>query len=246
MSDTKRESVITKVRALRAITVENGATEAEAQSAAAKVDQLLRDYEINLSETEVRQMECIKVMVSLPKAGKQAPINNGLLAIARFCDCKVWYDSDELTGETQLAVFGFETDVVVYEYLYYLIQRAIERETGSFTMLNFEYNQMSKFHQRQARDSFSLGLVDRVGERLKEMRNHRDQWHKQATGTSLVVVKSAQVQDEFDKLNLDLRKSKTRRTAGDAAAFSRGRSAGDRVGLNKGVKGYASTKKLSA
>ena len=49
----KRKAVIAKIRALMAKTVENGATEAEAKAASAKIHKLMSAYAIELTDTAI-------------------------------------------------------------------------------------------------------------------------------------------------------------------------------------------------
>ena len=51
---SERERIAARIRALRAKTVENGCTEAEAMAAAKKLAQLLADYNMTMDEADLR------------------------------------------------------------------------------------------------------------------------------------------------------------------------------------------------
>jgi hypothetical protein len=61
-----------KIKALAAKTLDNGCTEHEAMTAATKVGELLEQYNLSMSECDVREEKCIKKTVGMGSAKWQA------------------------------------------------------------------------------------------------------------------------------------------------------------------------------
>jgi hypothetical protein len=226
--DKTKQARIARLRALMQKTTQNGCTEAEAQAAAAMVDKLLGEYEIDLTELEVKSQDIIQLDVEC----REHEVTTAALDIANFCDCRVW-----LSGPS-ICFLGLELDVEVAEYLTLLFVRAIDRETASTTFMNPAYAALPKPAKREFVHSFQAGMAVRLGERLKEMKSKRD-WTAKGSGTDLVVVKSALVNQAYDGLGLKLGHGRGRAIK-DTAAFAAGRVAGQGVALNAGVKGSKS------
>ncbi len=116
-----------RIKALTEKTVANGCTEAEAMSAAAMVGRLLERYALSMDEIEVRTARCVQVEVALGSK-RRRPIDGCVLAIARFCDCKVWLapakpanpndpTHDAASAGIRYIFFGCETDTALAAYL---------------------------------------------------------------------------------------------------------------------------------
>ena len=239
---SKREDLLRRIRGLMAKTTANGCTEAEASAAAEHVDRLMAEYDVNLTDLEVRDQTCVQVAV--PTGAKDwHPVEFTASAVAAFTDTKCW-----LTTVQRLRVvnyFGLKTDVEIAEYLTFLFRRAIERETASVGMMDFKWQSMNNRQKQDARDSFGLGMAKRLSERLRELKSKRDWTTEHATGRSLIVVKGAVVTEQYAKLNLKLGKGKGKPIR-DPAAYQNGQKAGDRVTIQPGVSGRAQTDKQIA
>jgi Protein of unknown function (DUF2786) len=68
----QRAAILKKIRALMAETTERGATEAEAKIAAAKIDELLKEYDISRTEMGVKTGTCVERNVSNPTKRQHA------------------------------------------------------------------------------------------------------------------------------------------------------------------------------
>jgi Protein of unknown function (DUF2786) len=226
-SETARNKMIERIRGLMAKTVANGCTEAEAKAAADHVDRLLATYELDLTEVTVKEQEIIKFEIKL----LHHPVRHAAVRIGAFCDCKVWAEGGFL------AFLGLEIDTNVAEYLTLLFQRAIDRESGSFMLLNPDLAMLSARSMQTATESFSLGMAARLGERLVELKSKRD-FAKKATGFDLVLAKGALVNEAFDSLGLHLKNARAE-FVGDRRAYQAGRDRADTVNISQGVAGRA-------
>src|SRR5947208_16015947 len=73
----------TRIQALRAKTIDNGCTEAEVLSAAAKVAQLLDRYDLSLTDVEIREAPCERLEYETrPK--KRIPLDDCKSTVANF------------------------------------------------------------------------------------------------------------------------------------------------------------------
>ena len=93
-----------RIQALRAKTIDNGCTEDEALSAAAKVAELLDRYDLSLSDIDIRAAPCERRVYETWRK-KRIPLDDCIGAVAHFCDCRVWREKN-LAGESRY-VFRF-------------------------------------------------------------------------------------------------------------------------------------------
>jgi hypothetical protein len=220
-----------RIQALRAKTVSNGCTEDEALSAAAKVAELLDRHDLSLTDIELREAPCEQRAYETRRK-KRIPLDDCIGAIAHFCDCRVWREKNAV-GESSYVFFGLRSDVEVAHYLTELIDSAVRAELGRFKA-SAEYARFRHQQRHLANASFALGMVASIADKLTKMKASRDQVN-QSTGRGLVVLKTAVVDAEFDKLDLKLR---TRRSQGrmvSMTAYEAGSVAGAALTMVPGI-----------
>ena len=231
-----------RIKALTEKTVANGCTEAEAMSAAEMVGRLLERYALSMDEIEVRTARCVQVEVELGSR-RRRPIDGTVPAIARFCDCKVWLTPaarEGVSGEKPKGIryifFGFETDTALAAYLFAVIDRAIKTETSGFKLAN---PRLKAIKLRRASSSFQHGLVARVAARLETMHAEREAAVRaqRATGTALMIVKNQVVEEAFRETDVKLVNMYGLGAKVIPSAYQAGLVAGDRVNLNRPVRG---------
>lgn len=223
----------TRIQALRAKTVDNGCTEEEAVAAAAKVAELLDRYDLSLSDVEIRKQSC-EMLVFETWRKKRIPLDGCIVAVADFCDCRVWREKNP-DGDFRYVFFGLRSDVAVAHYLTDLIDTAVRVELGRFKTspdyLRFKHNQ-----RHMANSSFSLGMVSSIATRLTVMKAERDAANRR-TGRDLVVVKAALVDEELARLDLTLKRGRGGSRMVSPSAFEAGSAAGASVAINPGIGG---------
>lgn len=230
MSDL--DSLLRRLQALRARTVENGCTEGEAMAAAEKVAELLDRHDLSLSDLEIRAAPCER-RVYETHLRKRIPLDECIGAIAAFCDCKVWREKNA-AGEAAYVFFGLKADVEVAHYLTGLIDGAVRSELGNYKN-SAKYKGFRHQERHVANASFALGMVARVADRLFAMKEARDRANE-STGRSLVVVKGAVVESELAKLDLQLRSVEAPRRMVWPDAYDAGGAAGDKVPIHPGIR----------
>jgi hypothetical protein len=225
-TDVKRESQIARIRALMAKTIANGCTEAEAQTAAEAVDRLLEAYELNLDEITVKAQELIHVEI---KAFKHAVLYSGT-GVGNFTDCKYWVDGTKLT----LNFLGLGVDPEIAEYLMLLFKRAIDREVATYSLMNPEFAILHGEDRDQAVWAFQVGMANRLGGRLGDLKGKRD-FTAKSKGTDLVIVKQPLIDAGMAALGIVLRGGFNGPSVRNMKAYSAGKAAAENVNINAGV-----------
>lgn len=221
-----------RIQALRAKTIDNGCTESEALSAAAKVAELLDRYDLSLSDVEIREAACERREFETHRK-KRVPLDGCIGAIAHFCDCRVWREKNA-GGEARYVFFGLRSDVEVAHYLTEMIDGAVRSELGRYKTTK-EYLRFRHNERHLANGSFTFGMVGSIAEKLMSMKEARDAANE-SSGRALVVMKSAVVDVELKKLNLNLRKSRSATRMVSEAAFEAGGAAGTSLAINPAVR----------
>jgi hypothetical protein len=221
-----------RIQALRAKTIDNGCTEGEALSAAAKVAELLDRYDLSLTDVEIREAPCERREFETHRK-KRIPLDDCIGAVANFCDCRVWREKNQ-AGEARYVFFGLRSDIEVAHYLTELIDTAVRSELGRYKTAR-EYLQFRHKERHMANASFALGMVASIADKLTAMKAERDKVNY-GTGRALVVLKAAIVDDELGKLGLRLRVQRGASRMVSTTAFEAGSVAGASLDINPGIE----------
>jgi hypothetical protein len=222
----------TRIQGLRAKTTDNGCTEGEALSAAAKVAELLDRYDLSLTDVEIREAPCERRAYETHRK-KRMPLDDCIGAIANFCDCRVWREKNP-AGEARYVFFGRRSDVEVAHYLTELIDAAVRSELGRFKT-SPDYRRFRHQERHMANASFTLGMVASIAEKLTVMKAGRDQANSGA-GRDLVVLKAAVVDAELNKLDLKLRTVRRATRMVSPMAYDAGGAAGASLAINPAIR----------
>src|SRR3954447_15514470 len=171
----------TRIQGLRSKTTDNGCTEAEALSAAAKVAELLDRYDLSLTDIDIRDAPCERREYETYRK-KRIPLDDCIGAIANFCDCRVWREKNQ-AGEARYVFFGLRSDIEVAHYLTELIDNAVRSELGRYKT-SAGYRRFRHQDRHVANASFTLGMVASIAHRLTAIKRERDAV-KNGTGHSL-------------------------------------------------------------
>lgn len=239
MQNTELASIKNKIKAMSLRTVENGCTEHEAMAAMAMVGRLLAQYNLTMSEIDVREQVCTTVYIPTDRAN-QHPVSGCLTALSKFLDLKVWISSKrEREGSKSVkrvsyAFFGQQQDLDMVQYLYNMIKGAIDNETERFkNSEQYRYNSTSR---KTLSVSFQRGMVSRIAQRLYQMKKENDADVHQAAGSTsraLIVLKGQLVDEEFKKLNMKLKTAYATARTTNANAYYAGQAAGNKVNLSR-------------
>jgi hypothetical protein len=220
-----------RIQALRAKTVDNGCTEDEALSAAAKVAELLDRYDLSLTDIDIREAPCERREYETYRK-KRIPLDDCIGAVANFCDCRVWREKNQ-AGESRYVFFGLRSDIEVAHYLTELIDAAVRSELGRYKTTP-DYRRFRHNERHLANASFALGMVASIADKLTAMKASRDQIN-QSTGRGLVVLKASIIDAEFDKLDLNLRAARGTGRMVSLTAYEAGGVAGASLAINSAI-----------
>jgi hypothetical protein len=232
-TETQRDAIAHRIRALLAKTVENGCTEEEAITAAQKARDLMDHYRLSMSDVEIQAEPIERIDLDRDYKTQVHPADYCMPGIAKYCGVKMWYSTDD-TRVRRLTVFGLKSDVQMARYLYDLIVVCLKSEVHSFIRT---VKGSDGTRTKRAVASFTVGMCGRLNQRLVEMASALDSTAQTGSGTALVVVKNAVVTAAFAKLGLKFRGSLSGKSVRDVGAYMAGRAAGDRVNLNRPVAG---------
>jgi hypothetical protein len=220
-----------RIQALRAKTIDNGCTEEEALSAAAKVAELLDRHDLSLTDVELRAAPCERRAYETHRK-KRIPLDDCIGAIAHFCDCRVWREKNA-AGESSYVFFGLRSDIEVAHYLTELIDSAVRAELGRFKT-SADYGRFRHQQRHLANASFALGMVASIADKLVAIKASRDSVNH-GSGRGLVVLKTSVVDAEFDKLDLKLRAARSNSRMVSMTAYEAGGAAGASLAISPGI-----------
>lgn len=218
-----RAAISRRIRALRAKTVENGCTEAEAIAAAAKMAELLATYNMTLDEADLRE----------------SPFKRHAEEHSDWVGDRLWKIADAaafLTGArywtsapgvfpVEINFFGFSHEVEVAAYMLEIaggsMRRALDRMTAA------AYPRLLK---RTTAYPYLDGMADRLRQRIRALKPPTP------PGTGLIVLHDALVEQAMADAGLKMRERDARRSRDHEAAYFSGKAAADRVALNPGLR----------
>ena len=220
-----------RIQALRAKTIDNGCTEDEALSAAAKVAELLDRHDLSLTDIDIREAPCERRAYETHRK-KRIPLDDCIGAVANFCDCRVWREKNQ-AGESRYVFFGLRSDIEVAHYLTELIDAAVRSELGRYKT-TLGYGRFRHNERHLANASFALGMVASIADKLTAMKAGRDKVNH-STGRGLVVLKASIVDAEFGKLDLNLRTQRSTGRMVSLTAYEAGGAAGASLAINPAI-----------
>jgi hypothetical protein len=224
----ERDKIAGRIRALLAKTVENGCTEEEALSAARLAASLLAKYNMKIDEATVRENR-----ITQQQHVEEDIVGERLWKVAR--------EIAELTGSRywrsragvhpiEITFFGFEHEVAIAAYLLEICARATREAADSV----WRENALLVLRKRRAAMvAFVDGMIDRLAERLAEMRPPA----AESSGRDLVPLRNQLIDDALARNGLTLDRKRERGSRDFDLNYLFGAAAGDRVRLNKGVTG---------
>jgi hypothetical protein len=196
------------------------------------VAELLDRYDLSLTDVEIRAAPCGRRIYET-RSRKRVPLDECVGAIAEFCDCRVWREKDG-AGDLRYVFFGLPSDVEVAHYLTELVDLAVRTELGRYKT-SPEYRQFRHQERHLANASFALGMVGSIADKLAAMKAERDQV-KNSTGRGLVVLKTAVVDRELQKLDLELRAVDRPGRMIAPEAYDAGGAVGASLSLNSAIR----------
>ena len=234
-----REGMLDKIRALMSKTTENGCTEAEALAALSKARAMMDVYEVSDEELKLTKEESAILHPDTSKDRHSIRRNLGI-AIAKFCDCDVWYSPRP--PKKGLTFCGLKSDVEFASWLLDSLQQFVEHEMVTH-LLGSLWELKSPREKRLAKDSFAMGATRRIAERLLALVK---QSREASVGNSraLVVTKQNLIEEAKEKAGIRLKSGRRSSRHVDRGSFNAGMSAGDRASFGRPVSGAGAVLRL--
>lgn len=228
---SERERIAARIRALRAKTVENGCTEAEAMAAAEKLAQLLADYNMTMDEADLRASP-IGDHVHDAAGTVGLKLWKPASAIAKLTNTRYW--TGGRAAPTRITFVGLTHEVEIAAYLLAICERAMRTESAA---IMHAVRRLPHIKQAARVMPFLDGMADRLAARILAM------IPPQPTGRGLVVLRNALITEELARRGVEIEMGSARRPM-NWGAYRDGQRAGDGVALNPGVAATSATRAL--
>lgn len=235
-----RKKIRDRLRQLLSMTIENGASEAEALVAAEKAAALMSEHNMSFRSVEDIDAESFGPDRRDWYSGAKGRSRSAPVPFTRWCLeplaelCGVEHSYNGWTG--QLEFFGAPHDTEAAHYLEQIIRGAINREWNAFKR---------RRGNGSGRSSFMHAMAMRIGSRLDRMVAERAAARQESTGNALVAVKGALLKERFAKAHPRIKNTCPNPSFRDGIAANAGLSAGAKVHLGKGLNEASDAKLLS-
>lgn len=235
-----RQDLAARVRALLSKTQANGATEAEALSAAAKARELMDKYHLDHGSLGMEEEGTQRYDQPFGNLRKRVDrrayeVKKFLFQpIGQFTDTKGWHSGNN----SAFSFFGLRSDTDFAGWLLeslstFVIQQAIAYEVTRL-LDSDDAHEVTEDEER----SFLDAACRRIRERLFDLARERTGSN---TGRELISLKNVLVQRDFDKLGIRFNGGVSVGMGGrHSGAAAAGRSAGDRASFGRPVGGHVS------
>ena len=234
--------ILDTIASLRAKVPENGATEAEAMAALAIAEKLMAKH--GVTEADLKNVEFSRDMSSGSFTQRQKAVHPSqkycAATIGKFCSVKVWTSYMD-RKKKNIQFFGMSEDVTLAEFLLGMIHDSMDRSWKEFLATNPKTDE-SRHTQYW---SFMIGFANRINFRIRELIEART-IHVDSTGSDLVEVKMALVEQGMESMlpDVKLRKARKNSIRANMDAYGQGQAAGDRVNLQRPISQSAPGRKM--
>jgi hypothetical protein len=232
LTDKKREQLLRILEALLEKTTKRGATEAEAKAAAAKAQELMDKYGLELSDIKAADPHVACGHGDIHYAGRKFTHEAQYTcnAIAELTGTKAWSMN---TGDgVRIRFFGLHNDVSVACWLYRTFQSAMEFEWVSHWN---HHGDGYRAHVRTVRKSFMMGMANRLNERVRQLKAEHDA-QEVNNSRAIVLAKKDLVERALAVENIRFRTNKRRHSRISYEAYAAGQQAANRVSFNPSLK----------
>ena len=243
MTEESKEKIISKIMKLMELGREDkNSNPHERESASRAAARLMAEYSIDFVDLRNgKPNESPFVTFSVEGSVDEKVDFEAMLAmyIAEAFDCKVINSWGEYGIKWVLKFCGtkHDLDIVVYFFKYLrrtLYAMANKNVTLENTRLPYGRKRVTDKDVREAQRNYCYGMVETIGERLKELYQKREEFIP-SDCRALVVVKKEGVEKYYKEQFPNARSSRVRRLSGDLGAHDRGRSDGLNVNLSRPI-----------
>lgn len=227
-----RDKLITRIKNL--LDMANDASSPHEAAIAAKRARALMDkHQIDAHEIGAKADDFDAIPQG--KAYKFMPYWKNILAVAvgKYNDCQTTttheYYANQKSYRKRIKFSGFRSDVIVAGAMYDYLCNTIDRLCAAYIMT--EHPLETKYPAKIG-DSYKKGAALTLCERIRLLIEERTKDLKTSTGTSLVVIKSVQVEAKFGAVEYGKKQLKVRDDHDVRDAMYRGKIDGHKISLN--------------
>ena len=234
-SATDRETLINRIKALRAKASDGAATEAEAFQAADFAARLMMRHEITAQDlVDVKEEGAVQDGFAARGKSLHPVLSTCWVGIQKFCEVKAY------ASGPRLCFIGTREDVMLAGYYAELFVGASLRVWNDhFDTLPPKTPYKDLIVQRE---SLYKGFGSRLADRLEELAEERKNSYSVGSGTALVILKKELIKEKMAEMGLTLTKSRAKTTRLDDKAYRAGSNAANRVNLNSPIEGNANVR----
>jgi hypothetical protein len=208
----------------------------EAAIAAGRARALMDKHQIEEFDIGQKMIDEFATLFAMEKFSDTIPtfMSTMAVAVARYNDCAARYESgffkrsDRSVLGKRILFLGYKTDVELAVNMFGRLEDAIRRLSKEY------FRETQQPYSNKICRNFELGAVGIIIERIKSMTAERQMITRDGTGTSLVIIKQAAVDEHFGATNYKSGKSSK---LSDFDAFAAGRVKGATVEITPQVRG---------
>ena len=245
MPEEEKDSILKRIQKLLRMSEENGASENEAMMAASKVQELLKEHNLSLSDVkdDTEQEPIDRENFDLGKENWRAWIAQ---ATAKLYFCSMFQSTKyENYKRVKKAVFvGRKSNRIVAKSMCDYFEKTVERLADE----EFKNTPGSKSAINKMKHAFQLGCASRLQSRLQEKYNELVPAY---TGIDNpdglpILYKNEQtaISEWLAKQGVRIRSSKSSFSVRDRVAYANGQKKGDGIGLNTQVNDQTRSRML--
>jgi hypothetical protein len=235
-----REEIIEKIRRLREIRTDRGATPQEAEAAAAHAERLLHAYQLRTLDLEAGQFGEEIAEQQMHPGGKRIENWQSTLA-AELCwayECRLIIRKQD----GSLTFVGHTSDVQIARYLFDLLSRVLwDAATEEAVETGLRGSALTRF-----RNAYIIGAAESIGRRIASERQAREETETPETldrSHALVRVKVAKLDSWLATHYPHIRSSRTSGPS-NSSGFQAGQAAGHKVQLRPGIERQSGSKRV--
>jgi hypothetical protein len=237
----ERDSLLSKIRALLAKTMESGCTEAEAMTALGKAQAMKDAYEVTEAELNLTKEE--KAVLRREPPGTKDPHRIKWFlsgAVGDFCSCEGFRETRREGKVGGLIFCGLPSDVQFATWLLDTLTAFVLNELINHLMDAGPSNE----ERREVMRGFVLGCTDRIVQRLRELRE-QSTIVASSNAKALVVVKNQAIKTKLAELGIHIGTCSGASSGTiDPSSYQAGKAAGDRASFGRPVSGRNATLRL--
>jgi hypothetical protein len=220
------QRIIERIRKMLALANDLAASEQERETALRMAYKLLAQHNLQVSDVEVKaepRVDNVNVCFGMPWVRR---LSN---EVAKLFFCKYYFGAKVNTTQIKHHFVGRESNAITAAVMADWITKAILKECRT----HYKWNLCAESR------AFATGAVDRLCERISEMRKEAENQNR-GDGKSLVLadVYRTELEANTDFLKsqgVSLRNARTRTKDVDASAYGHGRAFGGTINLNRQV-----------